>query len=253
MLPIKAGTTLRSYLSEKLHCDPMRITKKFAGAACIGKQVFIPCPLHMNHHSMAQCSDELAHMEGAFLRLAATEMGPYVTLLNSKHNTNTPSVMPSVSSSRKRRHTGTSARRNDMTDARDGPDSGGKYQLYEANLFAASDLLLQFSKKMKDDCVSESANSGSSDNGSSDNGDDETNFDSDFDSGSICGGGAADGVMKLGNNECKVKKERFTGTESDFVFATFDAEARASFIAPNLFITGEESRGSDLSRTSSIG
>ena len=31
------GTTLRTYLSEKLNCDPMRITKKFTGDACIGK------------------------------------------------------------------------------------------------------------------------------------------------------------------------------------------------------------------------
>jgi hypothetical protein len=37
-----AGTTLRSYLSEKLHCDPMRITKKFTGDSCIGKRVFHP-------------------------------------------------------------------------------------------------------------------------------------------------------------------------------------------------------------------
>lgn len=37
-----AGTTLRSYLSEKLQCDPMRITKKFTGEACIGKRVFHP-------------------------------------------------------------------------------------------------------------------------------------------------------------------------------------------------------------------
>lgn len=37
-----AGTTLRAYLSEKLHCDPMRITKKFTGEACIGKRVFHP-------------------------------------------------------------------------------------------------------------------------------------------------------------------------------------------------------------------
>lgn len=36
------GTTLRSYLSEKLHCDPMRITKKFTGDSCIGKRVFHP-------------------------------------------------------------------------------------------------------------------------------------------------------------------------------------------------------------------
>ncbi|KAG7342211.1 hypothetical protein IV203_007303 [Nitzschia inconspicua] len=37
-----AGTTLRSYLSDKLQCDPMRITKKFTGEACIGKRVFHP-------------------------------------------------------------------------------------------------------------------------------------------------------------------------------------------------------------------
>ncbi|CAM9684124.1 unnamed protein product, partial [Ectocarpus sp. 13 AM-2016] len=42
LLPLAPGTTLRSYLSEKLNCDPMRITKKFAGASCIGKRVFMP-------------------------------------------------------------------------------------------------------------------------------------------------------------------------------------------------------------------
>lgn len=42
LLPIAPGTTLRSYLSEKLHCDPMRITKKFTGPHCIGKRVFHP-------------------------------------------------------------------------------------------------------------------------------------------------------------------------------------------------------------------
>ena len=43
MLTCAPGTTLRSFLSEKLHCDPMRITKKFAGDASIGKRVFAPC------------------------------------------------------------------------------------------------------------------------------------------------------------------------------------------------------------------
>ena len=42
VLKAPAGTTLRSYLSEKLNCDPMRITKKFTGEACIGKRVFHP-------------------------------------------------------------------------------------------------------------------------------------------------------------------------------------------------------------------
>jgi hypothetical protein len=38
-LPLEAGATLRCFLSDSLHCDPMRITKKFAGAHSIGKQV----------------------------------------------------------------------------------------------------------------------------------------------------------------------------------------------------------------------
>jgi hypothetical protein len=41
-LDAPAGTTLRTYLSEKLQCDPMRITKKFTGDSCIGKRVFHP-------------------------------------------------------------------------------------------------------------------------------------------------------------------------------------------------------------------
>jgi hypothetical protein len=45
LLPVAAGTTLRSYLSDKLHCDPMRITKKFTGASSIGKRVFRPIAL----------------------------------------------------------------------------------------------------------------------------------------------------------------------------------------------------------------
>lgn len=34
------GATLRSYLAGKLHCDPMRITKKFTGACCLGRRVY---------------------------------------------------------------------------------------------------------------------------------------------------------------------------------------------------------------------
>ena len=33
------GTTLRAFLSRRLHCAPMRITKKFAGAT-LGKSIF---------------------------------------------------------------------------------------------------------------------------------------------------------------------------------------------------------------------
>ncbi len=40
LLPLTDGTTLRNFLSRLLNCDPMRISKKFVGSNCIGKQVF---------------------------------------------------------------------------------------------------------------------------------------------------------------------------------------------------------------------
>eukprot|EP01036_Dinobryon_divergens_P041318 gene41318-54760_t len=42
LLNLPPGTTLRQYLSCQLNCDPMRITKKFTGEACIGKCSFAP-------------------------------------------------------------------------------------------------------------------------------------------------------------------------------------------------------------------
>ena len=40
-LDAPGGTTLRTYLSDRLQCDPMRITKKFTGDDSIGKKVII--------------------------------------------------------------------------------------------------------------------------------------------------------------------------------------------------------------------
>jgi hypothetical protein len=40
LLILPEGYTLRSYLAEKLNCDPMRITKKYAGAACLGRRAY---------------------------------------------------------------------------------------------------------------------------------------------------------------------------------------------------------------------
>jgi hypothetical protein len=37
LLPLTEGTTLRTFLSKLLNCDPMRISKKFVGQNCIGK------------------------------------------------------------------------------------------------------------------------------------------------------------------------------------------------------------------------
>lgn len=39
LITLPRGETLRSFLAGKLHCDPMRITKKYAGAACLGKRI----------------------------------------------------------------------------------------------------------------------------------------------------------------------------------------------------------------------
>lgn len=57
-----AGTTLRSYLSDKLQCDPMRITKKFTGDACIGKRVF---------HPAVRCPSNSAAIDKAHVRTKA--------------------------------------------------------------------------------------------------------------------------------------------------------------------------------------
>lgn len=40
LLTLPEGYTLRSYLAEKLNCDPMRVTKKYAGAACLGRRAY---------------------------------------------------------------------------------------------------------------------------------------------------------------------------------------------------------------------
>ncbi len=41
LLPLTDGTTLRTFLSKLLNCDPMRISKKFVGQNCIGKVGFL--------------------------------------------------------------------------------------------------------------------------------------------------------------------------------------------------------------------
>lgn len=57
-------STLRAYLSDKLHCDPMRITKKFTGSSCIGKRVF---------HPAVRCAENAAAMDSAQEELVALE------------------------------------------------------------------------------------------------------------------------------------------------------------------------------------
>lgn len=61
------GITLRTYLAEKLNCDPMRITKKYAGASCLGKRVYhATLNSRVNPDVLAQAQNELAELEIKF-------------------------------------------------------------------------------------------------------------------------------------------------------------------------------------------
>jgi hypothetical protein len=67
LLPIQSGTTLRSYLSKQLQCNPMRVTKKFSGSSCIGKQIFQPCDeTSVNIDLMKKGELELIKLENTF-------------------------------------------------------------------------------------------------------------------------------------------------------------------------------------------
>jgi hypothetical protein len=61
-----AGTTLRSYLSEKLGCDPMRITKKYTGASCLGKRVYHAGNIKAPREIIEETKKELAALEVKF-------------------------------------------------------------------------------------------------------------------------------------------------------------------------------------------
>ena len=70
------GITLRAYLADKLGCDPMRITKKYTGASCLGKRVY---HAHKVQHAtkieeVERTSADLAFLEEEF-RQKLLQMG----------------------------------------------------------------------------------------------------------------------------------------------------------------------------------
>ena len=87
-LRIPSGTTLRSFLSEKLCCDPMRITKKFSGSSCIGKQVYNCCDPSVTKEIIQESQDQLAILEKNFLS-KVEQFGPSVF-----QNTSIPQYSP---------------------------------------------------------------------------------------------------------------------------------------------------------------
>lgn len=94
ILRLPDGMTLRGYLAARLNCDPMRITKKYAGASCLGKRTFSFCErsiLSVGDIEMANV--QLKHLEERFkLRLETGHPGiplpysPLATTLSSSSN-----------------------------------------------------------------------------------------------------------------------------------------------------------------------
>jgi hypothetical protein len=60
------GMTLRAFLADKLDCDPMRITKKYTGASCLGKKVYHYDPKNINGLDADKTRKELDALELRF-------------------------------------------------------------------------------------------------------------------------------------------------------------------------------------------
>ena len=93
LLPLTDGTTLRTFLSKLLNCDPMRISKKFVGQNCIGKQVFRrrQCDLEkLSNEDIEASRTELAELERKFLERVVqsnrTKTAPKDGKMNSNSN-----------------------------------------------------------------------------------------------------------------------------------------------------------------------
>lgn len=60
------GITLRAYLAKKLQCDPMRITKKYTGACCLGKRIYSINNSKIDLKEIEKARYELDSMEKKF-------------------------------------------------------------------------------------------------------------------------------------------------------------------------------------------
>ena len=104
LLTLPDGKTLRASLAEKLHCDPMRITKKYAGASCLGSKIsklserptFSPQDIDMARLEIARLHrrfhNRLAH--GVGVPLPPDDGGTELTNIESQHITLTDSPLP---------------------------------------------------------------------------------------------------------------------------------------------------------------
>lgn len=83
LLTLPDGSTLRSYLADKLNCDPMRITKKYAGASCLGRRVYhFRDRVHPTIAEIQVAKAELDHLEQRFrLRIEGGQLSTCAPLV----------------------------------------------------------------------------------------------------------------------------------------------------------------------------
>ena len=94
LISLPEGKTLRSFLAEKLQCDPMRITKKYAGASCLSKRIHSMCERpQFTPQELEEARSEIERLEERFL--LRLKYGPGAVLPPTK----TPVSVRSVSSS----------------------------------------------------------------------------------------------------------------------------------------------------------
>ena len=63
---VRTTHTLRTFIAKWLHCDAMRITKKFAGSDQMGKHVYHP-NVDASHQRLVQTGIEIDQLEHIFL------------------------------------------------------------------------------------------------------------------------------------------------------------------------------------------
>lgn len=98
ILPLNKGKMLRLYLAEQLNCEPMRITKKFTGDECIGKQVFRPCPPGARvEGERKRAMEDLAYLRERFLARTSKSVASKKRALSSPEGPSCSSQRPSLS------------------------------------------------------------------------------------------------------------------------------------------------------------
>jgi hypothetical protein len=84
LFTLPAGKTLRTFLADKLSCDPMRITKKFAGASCLSREIRSSCTHpQFTPQEIEEARVELERLEESFMLTLEHGTGAVLPSTNS--------------------------------------------------------------------------------------------------------------------------------------------------------------------------